>query len=51
MKYHYEYEVWIYNLNWGSLLLGRVRSYAKACACVMCANLGVFNIKKVRVYE
>lgn len=51
MKYHYEYEVRTCNLCWGSLFLGRFRSYAEANACGMCANKGVFNIRKVRVYE
>ena len=51
MKYHCEYEVRICNLNWGSLLLGRFRTYAEAIASVTHEKMGVFNIKKVRVYE
>lgn len=51
MKYHYEFEVRTCNLNWGSLFLGRFRSYSDAYHCGQCANKGVFNIRKIRVYE
>lgn len=50
MKYHYEYEVRTCNLNWGSLFLGRFRTYSEAIASLMYEKT-VYNIKKVRVYE
>lgn len=50
MKYHYEYEVRIYT-SAGDMFLARFGSYAEAIASVTCEKFGVYNIRKVRVYE
>lgn len=51
MKYHYEYEVRIYKLGEGTMLLSRFKKYVDAIAKVINEKLSLFNIKKVRVYE
>ena len=50
MKYHYEYKARIYT-SAGDLFLARFRSYVEAIASVTNEKMGVFNIRKVRVYE
>lgn len=50
-KYHYEYECRTNNLCYGGLLIGRYNTPSEARFAGNMANKGVFDVKKVRVYN